>query len=252
VVAALADAVAAVDRPPPVHVAVDGCFLIDLHDPGWPVIRRMSPALAGRLGPEVFLAETRAFFAPRVATWEERFPDDDPAYAAAVAEVGLHAGQIALDAGCGTGRALPHLRAAVGPTGHVLGFDLTPEMLATARRHGRHAHAALALADARPPAAAPRQHRRRLRRRAAAAPSRPRPRPGRAGPGRSPRRPAGPVPPQRPGRPGRPPWPPAARGRPAGPRSSPAAGRRTGWWLARYDDGSDRFLAVAERVSRWP
>ena len=51
-----------------------------------------------------------------------------------------------LGAGCGTGRALPHLRAAVGPTGYVLGFDLTPEMLATARRHGRHGHAALALA----------------------------------------------------------------------------------------------------------
>src|SRR5436190_19468448 len=31
----------------------------------------------------------------------------------------------------------------------VLGFDLTPEMLATARGHGRHAHALLALADAR-------------------------------------------------------------------------------------------------------
>jgi SAM-dependent methyltransferase len=123
--------------------------VVYLHDPGWPVIRRMSPALAGRLGPEVFLAETRAFFAPRVATWEERFPDDDPAYAAAVAEVGLHAGQIALDAGCGTGRALPHLRAAVGPGGRGLGVDLTPEMLATARGHGRHAHALLALADAR-------------------------------------------------------------------------------------------------------
>jgi hypothetical protein len=90
--------------------------VVDLHDPGWPVIRRMSPALADRLGAEVFLAETRAFFAPRAATWEQRFPDDDPAYAAAVAEAGLHAGQSALDAGCGTGRALPHLRAAVGRT----------------------------------------------------------------------------------------------------------------------------------------
>jgi 2-polyprenyl-3-methyl-5-hydroxy-6-metoxy-1,4-benzoquinol methylase len=108
-----------------------------------------TPAVADRLGPKVFLAETRAFFAPRAASWEQHFPHDDPAYAAAVAEVGLRPGQTALDAGCGTGRALPHLWAAVAPGGQVLGFDLTPEMLATARDHGRHAHALLALADTR-------------------------------------------------------------------------------------------------------
>jgi ubiquinone/menaquinone biosynthesis C-methylase UbiE len=66
-----------------------------------------------------------------------------------VAELGLQAGQTALDLACGTGRALPHLRSAVGLAGTVLGLDLTPEMLATARRHGRHAHAWLVLADAR-------------------------------------------------------------------------------------------------------
>jgi SAM-dependent methyltransferase len=124
-------------------------IVVDLHDPGWPVIRRIDPPLADRLDPQVFLAETRAFFAPRAATWEQRFPDDDPAYAAAVAEVGLHPGQTAVDVGCGTGRALPHLRTAVGPDGRVLGFDLTPQMLATARGYGRNAHALLVMADAR-------------------------------------------------------------------------------------------------------
>jgi SAM-dependent methyltransferase len=124
-------------------------IVVDLQDPTWPVIRRIDPAVADRLGRDLHLAETRAFFAPRAATWERRFPDDDPAYAAAVAKVGLRPGQTALDVGCGTGRALPHLRAAVGPSGHVLGFDLTPEMLAIARRHGRHAHALLAVTDAR-------------------------------------------------------------------------------------------------------
>jgi SAM-dependent methyltransferase len=97
--------------------------VVDLHDPGWPVIRRIDPPPADRLDPQVFLAETRAFFAPRAATWEQRFPDDDPAYAAAVAEV--------------------------GPDGRVLGFDLTPQMLATARGYGRNAHALLVMADAR-------------------------------------------------------------------------------------------------------
>jgi ubiquinone/menaquinone biosynthesis C-methylase UbiE len=51
--------------------------------------------------------------------------------------------------GCGTGRALPHLRTAVGPNGRVLGFDLTPQMLATARGYGRNAHALLVMGDAR-------------------------------------------------------------------------------------------------------
>ena len=125
-------------------------IVVDLHDPAWPVIRRMDPVVAARLGPAVQLAETRAFFAPRATSWEQHFPDDDPAYAAAVAELGLRPGQTALDAGCGTGRALPHLRATVGQTGHVLGFDLTPEMLAAARCHGRHTHALLVLAEASP------------------------------------------------------------------------------------------------------
>jgi hypothetical protein len=67
-------------------------------------------------------------------------------------------------------------------------------MLATARRHGRHGHAALALADGR-----------RLREDDLLAPD------------------------------------PLRR-----------LLQRTGWWLARHDDGPDRFLAVAERVSPWP
>ena len=42
-----------------------------------------------------------------------------------------------LDAGCGTGRAVPALRAAVGPDGTVVAVDATPEMLAEAARRGR-------------------------------------------------------------------------------------------------------------------
>ncbi|CUM36209.1 putative methyltransferase [Streptomyces venezuelae] len=79
----------------------------------------------------------REFFGVRAADWDSRFPDDGPAYAAAVSEIGLRTGDAVLDAGCGTGRALPPLRAAVGPTGTVLGADLTPEMLTAAVRAGR-------------------------------------------------------------------------------------------------------------------
>ncbi|WJV44499.1 class I SAM-dependent methyltransferase [Streptomyces flavofungini] len=87
------------------------------------------------------------FFTARAADWDSRFPDDGPAYRAAVAELGLRQGARVLDAGCGTGRALPALRDAVGPSGSVLGADLTPAMLEAAARAGRDAHGQLLLAD---------------------------------------------------------------------------------------------------------
>ncbi|MFJ4095789.1 class I SAM-dependent methyltransferase [Kitasatospora sp. NPDC089913] len=92
------------------------------------------------------LARTREFFGVRAAGWDAKFPDDGPRYAAAIAELALRPGDSVLDAGCGTGRALPPLRAAVGPAGRVFGADVTPEMLAeAAARHP--GTAALLLAD---------------------------------------------------------------------------------------------------------
>lgn len=92
-------------------------------------------------------ADVRGFFAARADSWDSRFSGDDPAYATAVAELGLSAGDAVLDAGCGTGRALPPLRAAVGPAGTVLGADLTPEMLYAADHAGRRRAGLLAVAD---------------------------------------------------------------------------------------------------------
>ncbi|WP_242907205.1 class I SAM-dependent methyltransferase [Actinomadura terrae] len=122
-------------------------IVIDLNDTRWPVIRRVVPRLAGH--DDWYVAESRAFFAPRAATWDARFGDDMPAYAAAVGEAAVPPGATVLDAGCGTGRALPALRAAVGPTGRVFGVDVTPEMLAVARTTGRAHRATLLVADAR-------------------------------------------------------------------------------------------------------
>ncbi|MEV5011380.1 methyltransferase domain-containing protein [Streptomyces sp. NPDC093064] len=87
------------------------------------------------------------FFTARAADWDSRFPDDGPAYAAAVAELGLREGDRVLDAGCGTGRALPPLRAAVGAPGIVVGADLTWAMLEAAVRAGRDREGLLLLAD---------------------------------------------------------------------------------------------------------
>ncbi|MEU7038993.1 methyltransferase domain-containing protein [Streptomyces sp. NPDC046237] len=89
----------------------------------------------------------QAFFGSRAADWDSRFPDDGPAYAAAVADLGLRPGAAVLDAGCGTGRALTALRAAVGPAGTVIGADLTPEMLEEAVRAGRDKAGELILTD---------------------------------------------------------------------------------------------------------
>jgi SAM-dependent methyltransferase len=93
------------------------------------------------------IAETVAFFGSRAATWEDRFPDDDPLYERAVAELAPRPGHTVLDAACGTGRALAPLRAAVGDGGTVLGLDLTPEMLAEASRRGRDRSATLVRCD---------------------------------------------------------------------------------------------------------
>ncbi|MEU0721073.1 methyltransferase domain-containing protein [Streptomyces lavendulocolor] len=91
--------------------------------------------------------EVQEFFTARAADWDTRFPDDGPRYAAAVAAMGLRPGGAVLDAGCGTGRALPYLRAAVGAGGTVVGLDLTPAMLAAAVRAGRAGHGVLLLGD---------------------------------------------------------------------------------------------------------
>jgi demethylmenaquinone methyltransferase/2-methoxy-6-polyprenyl-1,4-benzoquinol methylase len=58
----------------------------------------------------------------------------------AVRALDLRPGDTAIDLGCGTGANLPYLVDTVGPTGRVVGVDLSPGMLARARerveRHG--------------------------------------------------------------------------------------------------------------------
>jgi hypothetical protein len=53
-------------------------IVIDMHNPDWPVIRRVSASFAAR--GQWYLTETRAFFACRAATWDTKFGDDLPSY----------------------------------------------------------------------------------------------------------------------------------------------------------------------------
>jgi ubiquinone/menaquinone biosynthesis C-methylase UbiE len=52
----------------------------------------------------------------------------------AVAALQLHPGADVLEVGAGTGRNLPYLMSAIGPSGRVFAVDASPGMLAQARR----------------------------------------------------------------------------------------------------------------------
>lgn len=113
-------------------------------EPWWDrVLARFVALAAARAG----TTAVRAFFTQRAESWETRFSHQTPAYEAAVARMGLGRGQTALDLGCGTGRAMPALRAHVGVEGRVLGVDVTHAMLTAAARIGRGESGRLLLAD---------------------------------------------------------------------------------------------------------
>ena len=57
----------------------------------------------------------------------------------AVAQLGLPPGATVLDVGCGTGASFAHLVSAVGPTGRVIGVDVSERMLGQARRRAQEA-----------------------------------------------------------------------------------------------------------------
>ncbi|MEU7607238.1 methyltransferase domain-containing protein [Streptomyces sp. NPDC041003] len=124
------------------EAAVDGPAGSALERWWGPLPARFAELVAGRAEHTA----TRAFFTRRADAWEERFAYQTPAYEAAVARMGLRRGQRAVDLGCGTGRAMPALRAHVG-AGTVLGFDLTHAMLTAAARIGRATTGGLLLAD---------------------------------------------------------------------------------------------------------
>jgi ubiquinone/menaquinone biosynthesis C-methylase UbiE len=89
----------------------------------------------------------RAFFGPHAAEWELRTAGDVPQIERAVAECAHRPGATVLDLGCGTGRAVPALRQAVGPTGLIVAIDVTAEMVEAAHAAGRAPLAHFIVAD---------------------------------------------------------------------------------------------------------
>lgn len=120
-------------------------IVVDNDDPRQPQLVRVAAALTD-LQPH--LRRTRTFFGSRAAQWDERFPDDDAAYAAAIDELRPPPGGVAVDLGCGTGRAVHHLREHVGESGTVVACDVTAQMLQVALAKGRGRAAHLVIADA--------------------------------------------------------------------------------------------------------
>jgi SAM-dependent methyltransferase len=73
----------------------------------------------------------------------------DPLGRVAIERLGVAAGDHILDVGCGCGQTLLQLADLAGPSGHVLGVDISPPMLARAReRTAGRPTIALALGDA--------------------------------------------------------------------------------------------------------
>src|SRR5881397_1912229 len=67
------------------------------------------------------------------------FPDFDPSFIKpvrrkAVELLHLKEGDRVLDVGCGPGGSLPYLVRAVGPSGEVVGVEISPEVTINARR----------------------------------------------------------------------------------------------------------------------
>jgi SAM-dependent methyltransferase len=91
---------------------------------------------AHRLPVAVSVADTQQFYGrwARAYDWLCRLlPGLGSLRARAVDSLDLDPGDTVVDLGCGTGANLRHLREAVGPTGTVVGVDLTPGMLSQAR-----------------------------------------------------------------------------------------------------------------------
>lgn len=74
-----------------------------------------------------------ALYRARAAHYDEELAPFEPLREAAIERLNLETGQTVLDVGCGTGLSFAPLLRRLGPTGHIVGIEQCPDMLALAR-----------------------------------------------------------------------------------------------------------------------
>ena len=79
-------------------------------------------------------AAARALYRARCGYYDMQLAPYETLRRCAIERLELQPGQVVLDIGCGTGMSLGLLQQAVGPQGHVIAVDQSPEMLEQARQ----------------------------------------------------------------------------------------------------------------------
>ncbi|MCL6520127.1 MAG: class I SAM-dependent methyltransferase [Armatimonadetes bacterium] len=81
--------------------------------------------------------DRKYFFNQHAKEWDfTRHPEEEVRLERVVMLAEIQCGQSVLDVGTGTGVLIPHLLRAVGPSGSIVAFDLSHEMLNAARFKG--------------------------------------------------------------------------------------------------------------------
>ena len=126
-----ADSVARDDEPPISVVPLIGVELSSPQpDVGAPVEQDREAADAGQAER---LARIARLYAVNAGSHDMHAAAAEPIRRRAVAALELEEGAVVLDVACGTGLSFAPLEQAIGPSGRIVGLDLSPQMLERAR-----------------------------------------------------------------------------------------------------------------------
>lgn len=83
------------------------------------------------------LTESLEHYADLAPRYDRRTRFIDSIRLRTIEALALKPGDVVLDAGCGTGWCFPHIASRIGPSGRIVAFDPSPEMLAIAATRKR-------------------------------------------------------------------------------------------------------------------